>query len=377
MLTKCVIEHFLVDELVKSESTPFRKRSFAMQTFPRSNAHHISDVSDINDNSFTESVFSENHDNSPPTGHPVHTFPMLNARLDMSSTNDSVTSTESVFSNNCNNIPSSPIGLSTAQTILRSNDNSKPEETQINDDLSQNESSLSQSDINHSSLPTSDSTVDTFPKSDGNSKTDENTSASLNESQNATSESSLPCDHSKSLDDLLQINPVHKSSRICVSNSELDKVNDDSDDEDYVIPFLYNSDEDGGYVIASLFPCPTGYLTVQSNSEVDNYAEVKDLTLQTLSLSATCEDDFRTRSDSDAYDYVKDFILPLSPLSPSNTCVKHDTPTRLNSDINDYEDIKEVLEETPTSSTACISDDHPVKLDPDYEEVENYLLQVV
>ena len=353
-------------EIVKSdsESIPFRKRSFAMQTFPMSNE---SDVSDITEVSLTESVFSENHNSNPPVGH------MLNARPDMLSTNESVSSTESIFSDD---VPSSPIVHTTAQTILTSNNNCKPEETQVNDTLSLNES---QSDINHSSLPTGTCTVDAFPNSDGSSKTDVtqiNNGTSLNGSQNTNNNSSLPIRHSKSLDDLLKINPVHKSlssPRICISSSELDTVNDDSDDEDYVIPFLYNPDEDDGYVIASLLP---GYLTVQSNSGVDNYEEVKDLTLQIRSLSPY-PDDFRTRSDSDAYDYVKDFTLPLSPSSPNRTCDKHDPLTRLNSDINDYEDIKEVLEESPTSSTACANDDHPVKFDPDYEEVKDYLLQVV
>lgn len=353
----------------ESESIPFRKRSFAIQTFPRSNE---SDVSDITEVSLTESIFSENHNSNPPIGHSLHTLLKLNARPDMLSTNESVSSTESEFSND---VPSSPIVHSTTQTILTSNYNSKPEETQVNDALSLNGS---QSDINHSPLPTDPSTVDIFPNSDGNSKTDEtqiNNGTSLNESQNVSKSSSLPIGHSKSLDDLLI--PVHKSSsspRICVSSSELDKVNgDDSDDEDYVIPFLHNPDEDDGYVIASLLP---GYLTVQSNSGVDNYEEVKDLTLQIQSLRPDY-DDFRTRSDSDAYDYVKDFTLPLSPLSPSHTCDKHDPLTRLNSDINDYEDIKEILEEAPTSNTACANDDHPVKFDPDYEEVKDYLSQVV
>ena len=339
-----------------------------MQTFPRSNE---SDVLDITDVSLTGSIFSENDNSNPPIGHSVHTFLKMNARPDMSSTNESVSSNESVFSND---IPSSPTVDSTAQSNLTSNTNSKPEETQGIDALSLNES---QSDINDSSLPTGPSTLDTFPNLDGSSKTDEtqiNDGTSLNESQNANNNSSLPIGHSNSLDDLLKINPVQKSSRICVSSSELDKVNDDSDDEDYVIPFLYNPDEDDGYVIASLLP---GYLTVQSNSGFDNYEEVKDLTLQIQSLSPDCDDNFRTRSDSDAYDYVKDFTLPLSPLSPSNTCNKHDPLTRLNSNINDYEDIKEILEEAPTSNTACANDDHPMKVDPDYEEVKDYLLQEV
>ena len=332
-----------------------------MQVFPRSNENHESDVSDVTDVSLTEAVFSENHNSCPPIGHSRHAFLKLNARPDMSSINDSVSSTESVFSNIHNDIQSSPIGHSITQAIPRSNDNSKPEETEVND------LNFSQSDINHSSSPIDHCTVDTFPKSD---EMQINNGASLNESQNATL---LPSGRSKSLDDLLKIKPVHKSSKSCISSSELDKMNDDdSDDEDYVIPFLYNPDEDDGYVIASLFP---GYLTVQSNSGVDNYEEIKDHMLQTHSLSPDCDDDFRTRSDSDAYDYVKDFTLSLSPLLSPSKIGKHDTLTKLNSNINDYEDIKEILEEVPTPSTACANDDHPVKFDSDYEEVKDYLLQ--
>ena len=360
---------------MESESTPFRKRSFAMQRFSSSDTHHEPNVSDINDNSSTDhvSVFSESHGNNPSISQPVHTLSGSIAKPDALHISDSVSSTESVFCNNNNDIPSSPKSQSTIHAIIKSNDDSISEELKICDGFSSDELIFSQS-INHSSLPNGNSMTEASLRSDHNSKADETqiavNSASINESQSDTS--LPPTSHSKSLDDLLKINPLHENSnkpRVCVSSCELNMVNDDSDDEDYVIPFLYKPDEDDGYVIASIFSCSTEYLTVQSNSSLDNYEEIKDLTLNTESLSTTCNDNFRARSDSDAYDYVKDFTLPISPSSPSKQNV-----FKLHSPVNHYEDIKDILE--VSISSTCVSDDYPdyPSKTADYEEVEDYLL---
>lgn len=342
---------------MENGSPVFRKRSFAMQTSSRSNNQksNVSDVDepDINDN---PSVFPENdaYSQSLPVGHSfAHTFSGI------SSISDSVSSTETVFSSSDTDNLASPsvnpslnISHSTAQTLSSSDVNSNPEDSEITDDVS-----------------VGNSAVHAIPKSDVNSKPDDT---------HATNNLTLSTCHSKSLDDLLTINPAQKSvslPRVCVSSSNLDKVDDDSDDdEDYVIPFLPNSDEDDGYVIASLLPCSKDeYLTMKSN-DTDDYDEIKEFTLQTLSLtsSTTYDDDFRTRSDSDAYDYVKDFTLPISPLSLNKTC----------SDTNDYDEVKDFLQETPSlcSSTASVKrgKDHPlIRSDSDYEEIKDYVLQAV
>ena len=349
-----------------------------MQRFSSSNTDHEPNASIVNDDSLTDresvSVFYESYSNNTSISHPVHALSKSIAKQDALHIGDSVSSNESVFCNNYNDIPSSPMSQSTIHAIVKSSDDSKSEKMKLCDSFSSDELNFSQS-IAHSSLPIDHSMMKTSSRSDDYSKADEAQtttvtvySASLNKSQ---CDASLPAAHSKSLDDLLKINSFHKNTSepsVCVSSCELNMVNDDSDDEDYVIPFLYNSDEDDGYVIGSLFSS-TEYLTVLSNSGVDNYEEIKDLTLMTESLSTSCDDNFRTRSDSNAYDYVKDFMLPISPSSPSKQNV-----FELHSPVNHYEDIEDMLE-MPTLST-CANDDHPDYLSKsaDYEEVKDYLL---
>lgn len=352
---------FLVGEPEGNESAVFRKRSFAMEISPGLNENHKSDVSNTNEDSLTESVFPENLSTSvsSPIGHAC-TFPRSNVKPNMTSISDSVSSVESVFSSDHTDLPSSPtatsssVDLSTAETL---SDAAKPDETQINDDANS--------------------------KPDETQFSDKISFKEPDVSQSSANKLSLTTSNSKSLGDLTKKNPVHKNTslpRVCISSGDQDKVNDDSDDEDYVIPFLYNSDEEDSYVIASLFPHPDKYLALRSNSCIDGYTEVKDLTLH-LSSSTTCDDDFRSRSDSYAYDYVKDFILPISPplSSPSKTSAKHDALTKLDSDINGYEEVKDILQETPSlqSSTTCVEDDLPIRTDSDYEEVKDYVLQEV
>lgn len=344
-----------------------------MQRLPRCNENH---ESDLTDDSLTEAIFSDHLCSSLSSGigHScAHTFPKSNVKLDTSGIVDSVSSVESVFPSDHTNDPSSPVDEPLSPIMDPSSPIVNPPTQLENPTSCANPSSPK---VGPSSSPEADTKPD-------ETQSDDVVLKELDVSKSNTSISSLPSTHSKSLDDLLKINPVQEgmdSPRLCVSQSDLDKGNDDSDDEDYVIPFLYNPDEDD-YVIASLYPCTDQYLSVRSNSDVSGYAEVKDVTL-TLSPNATCDDDFRTRSNSDAYDYVKDFVplLPISPrLSPSNICVNHDAHTKLNSNINDYEEVKNFLQEGPPLplSTACFEDDYPVKIDPDYEEVKDYILQEV
>lgn len=329
------------DKPERSESTVFRKRSFAMEKLLRLSGNH---KSNDDDDSLTDSVFSENLTShlSSPTGYScAHTLPRLNIKTDMPSITESISTTDSDFSDNHIGNPSSPIvnlsSLSDNSTVEALTDSAKPDEVQINDD---DDGSIMKSKIN-------------------------------------TDNSMLSTGQSKSLDDLLKI--VHKSTNLPKahsSSSDLDKVNN-SDEEDYVIPFLPNSDEDSGYVIASLNPCSTKYVALKSNSCVDSYAEIKDHTTLSLPLSTNCDDNFRTRSDSDAYDYVKDFTF-LSPLiSPSKTGSKHDAFTKLSTDINDYEEVKDYLQETPSlcSSTTCVKENDPIRThsDSDYEKIKDIL----
>ena len=363
----------VVDEPVEKESTTFRKRSFAMQRLPRCNENH---ESDFTVDSLTEAVFSDYVSSSLSSGidHScAHTFPKSNIKLDTPGIVDSVSSVESVFPSDHTNDPSSSVDEPSSPIMDPSSPIVNPPPQLENPTSCVNPSSPKVS-------PSSSPEAGTKPDE---TQSDDVVLKELDVSKSNTSISLLPSTHSKSLDDLLKINPVQEgmdSPRLCVSQSDLDKGNDDSDDEDYVIPFLYNPDEDD-YVIASLYPCTDQYLSVRSNSDVSGYVEVKDVML-TLSPNTTCDDDFRTRSNSDAYDYVKDFVplLPISPrLSPSNICVNHDAHTKLNSNTNDYEEVKNFLQEGPPMplSAACFEDDYPVKTDPDYEEVKDYILQEV
>ena len=409
-----------------------------MQHLPKFNENH---ESDLNDDSLTNSVFSDHLSDSlsSPIDHScAHTFPRSNIKLDMSDIGDSISSVESAFSNDHINNPLSPVDnpsspivnpsstivdpspelLNSSSIANPSSSIDNPSSPVVNPSSIANPSSsivnapsqlVNPSSIANSSSPIDDSSSPVVTPSsisnpsspnvspsllslDAGTKPDEIQSSNVSLKQldvpeSNTNISSLPNTHSKSLDDLNLVQKSTDSPRLCVSSSDLDEVNDDSDDEDYVIPFLYNPDEDY-YVIASLFPCTDQYLAVKSNPDVGGYAEVRDVTPQKLTLSSntTCDDDFRTRSNSDAYDYVKDFVLPISPrLSPTNICVKHDALTRLNSDINDYEEInvndyEEVkVQEGPSvpSSTTCVEDDYPVRTDSDYEEVKDYILQEV
>lgn len=399
-----------VDEPVQKESTAFRKRSFAMQQLPTFNESH---ESDHNDNSLPDSVFPDHlfSSLSSPIGHScAHTFPRSNVIPDMLDIGDSISSVESAFSNDHSNDPLSPVDnpsspiVNPSPTIVDPSPELVPSSIANPSSPVDNPSSpidnpsspvVNPSSIANPSSPivnppsqvVNPSSPDVSPSlsSDADTKPDETQTSDvslkeLDVPESNTNISSLPNTLSKSLNDLHLVQKSTNSPRLCVSNSNLNEANDDSDDEDYVIPFLYNSDEDD-YVIASLFPCTDQYLEVRSNPDVGGYAEVRDVTLQKLTLSpnTTSDDDFRTRYNSDAYDYVKDFVLPISPrLSPTNLCAKHDVLTRLNSDINDYDEVKVQEGQLLLSSTTCVEDDDLERTDPhDYEEVKDYILQEV
>jgi len=353
---------------MENEPTAFRSRSFAMYKPPMSPPR--SSTIDVAD-------FSEDHANNlSPIGH-------LDAKPDVDSITDETSLTEPDFSINYTDNSSLPIGHSTVQTIPRSDANSKPDASRQNDDDSVTQSGFSPSDTDNSSLTTGHSTVQTIPRSDAISKPDvsrQNDDVSVTQSgffPSDTDNSSLTTGHSKSLDDL---SPIQKSpclSKTCVSCDKLDIMDNNSDEEDYVIPSLDyvippldNSDKEGDYVIASLPSCSNEYLPIKSNSDVDGYAEVKDYTLKPHSNTSCADKKFLTRSDSSEYDYVQNFIPPTSPLFPYATCAKFVTLARSNSDVDGYTEVADFLTEEPplSSSTTCIENDFHTRSNSDTDD---------